>query len=438
MYSKHMISKNPLNNNWQPPADYKPVNSAIEGIIVYAPRTIEDSMGTPTTYKCPNCGATTRYDVAEGGVTCEYCGYNAPVKADQVGQKAAIQEFTLETLDKAEQGWGVTRRELHCDSCGAEIAVEETAITSTCPFCASNKVNVIAPHADQLRPRFLVPFKIQPKVCRDLSAEWLGKGWFHPNELTSTTVLARFMGVYLPFWTFSAHITSAWKAEVGYEHQERYYDHSSKEWKTRTVINWRWEKGRVAIKINDLLVNGSSHISRVILDRIHPFNLTELVAYSPDFLAGWQAHAFDISLPTAWEHGKAIMRDNAKKACYRDIPTSHVRNFSMTADFAEEVWRYILLPIYIAAYKFEDKVYQMMVNGQTGSVAGQKPVAWWKIWLAIAGLFSPGLLFGLIGLVTLLFGGIGILFLVISVILLIIGGFLSFRIYQQAVASEAS
>ncbi|MFO7625447.1 MAG: hypothetical protein R6V73_13965, partial [Anaerolineales bacterium] len=107
-------------------------------------------------------------------------------------------------------------------------------------------------------------------------------------------------------------------------------------------------------------------------------------------------------------------------------------------DFSNEVWRYILLPVYLAAYRFEDKVYQVMVNGQTGVVAGQKPVAWWKIWLAIAALLSPGLLLGLFSLPFLLAGGIGIFPLILAFIFFLIGGGVSVAIYKQAAASEAA
>ena len=51
-----------------------------------------------------------------------------------------------------------------------------------------------------------------------------------------------------------------------------------------------------------------------------------------------------------------------------------------------------------------------MANGQTAVVAGQKPVAWWKVWLAIAALLLPGLGVGLVGLVMLLAGGLGLSF----------------------------
>ena len=245
-------------------------------------------------------------------------------------------------------------------------------------------------------------------------------------------------GVYLPFWTFSAQITSTWKAEVGYEHEERYYDDNAKEWRTRTEIDWRWENGRVSINVADLLISGSSHLSQVILKRLYPFNLNDLVSYAPDFLAGWQAQTYDLTLPKAWEQGKAEMRERAKSACYSDIHSSHVRNFSMTADFDDETWRYVLLPVYIAAYKFENKVYQVMLNGQTGAIAGQKPVAWWKIWLAVAAMLSPGLCLGLVGLPLLLAGGIGLVPLIIGAILFIAGLVGAFFLYQNAVASEAA
>jgi hypothetical protein len=115
---------------------------------------------------------------------------------------------------------------------------------------------------------------------------WLGKGWFHPPELARAAVVDRFTGIYLPFWTFDARIDSEWKAEVGYERQERYYDAGDKEWKTRTVIDWRWERGQVSVSVDDLLVDGTAHASRVLLERLRPYPLNELVAYAPEFLAG--------------------------------------------------------------------------------------------------------------------------------------------------------
>jgi hypothetical protein len=187
-----------------------------------------------------------------------------------------------------------------------------------------------------------------------------------------------------------------------------------------------------------LLISGSAHVSRVILQKLNPFDLNDLAAYQPDFLAGWQAQAYAVPLPKAWDAGKEQMREQARAACRSQIQSTHIRNFSLTADFADETWRYILLPVYVAAYQFNAKVYQVMVNGQTGAVAGQKPVAWWKIWLAGAALLSPGLCLALVGLPLLLAGGVGVIPLAIGGLLFLAGLAAAVALYQYASHAEAA
>ena len=59
---------------WIAPESFLPVESQLEGVSVYAPKPPETEKPAATSYKCPNCGATTRYDVRAGGVACEHCG----------------------------------------------------------------------------------------------------------------------------------------------------------------------------------------------------------------------------------------------------------------------------------------------------------------------------------------------------------------------------
>jgi len=408
------------------------VESAVEGIRVFAPQKETVQADAPRTYTCPHCGASTHFDVAAGGVVCEHCGFQAGTRAEQVGYAAKHNEFSLDELKEAEQGWGVERRTLHCDACGAEMAPPEGALTATCPCCASNRVNLRTTSSELMRPRVLNPFRVQPDSNRQRARSWLGEGWFHPPELASQSVVERFTGIYLSFWTFSSRISSRWDAEVGRPHTVRRRDGS-----THTEIRWSWKTGSLTQDLRDRLMSGSSHVSRRILERIYPFDLNELTAYSPDFLAGWNAQAYDISLPDAWEECKESMREEARQACRASIGEPHVRNFRMSADFADESWRYVLLPVYLTSYRFQGKVYQVLVNGQSGAIAGQKPVAWEKVWLAIAAMLAPGLLLGLVGLPLVLLGGVGVLPLGLGFLLLVIGGVGAFFLYRKARESEA-
>jgi hypothetical protein len=251
-----------------------------------------------------------------------------------------------------------------------------------------------------------------------------------PTVLKRAASIASFTGVYLPFWTFDSNTTAQWRAEVGHTRTEHYHEDGKLKTRTRTV--WRWESGRVELSIDDLLVAGTGRLSKRLLQQVKDFEMSALHPYEAKFLAGFQALAYDIPLETAWETGRAEMRDQTRQACLEQASSSQIRNFSMSLDFSDETWRYILLPVYLAGYTFEQKPYQVMVNGQTGSISGQRPVDWTKVWLAVAGVVAPGLLLVLAGLLTLAFAGAGVPIGGLGFVLLVIGSIIAIVILKQA------
>ncbi|MDY0019816.1 MAG: hypothetical protein RBT47_07435 [Anaerolineae bacterium] len=402
-----------------PPPGFVPGKSTVEGIEVFVPAPVEVEARKPVMdFKCPNCGATTAYSAADGGLRCEHCGYYEAPKREIVGKGAEEFEFKVETLALAAQGWGQSRRELQCQNCGAATSLPDTALAYTCPFCGSNKVIQREASQDVLRPRFLVPFRVTIENCLVAARQWLGSSWMVPVDLQRLAALAGFTSIYIPFWTFDAVATAGWKAEVGHTESERYYDDG--EWKTRTRTVWRWESGNVRLTFDDVLTAGTARISHVLLPQIQEYDLQQLVPYEPSYLAGHHAQAYDIPLEPAWETARQQMREETRTACHDQASTSQTRNFSMSLDFSAESWRYILLPVYLTVYKYQDKAYQVIINGQTGAVGGQRPVDWTKVWLVLAAILAPGLLLSLAGLVTF-FTGIGVVVAIVGFVLLIVG-----------------
>ncbi len=108
----------------------------------YAPKPVQTQEHALRTYQCPSCGASTKFDVAAAGIACEHCGYTAATDSDTVGRSADQQEFTLAALSLAEQGWGIERKILTCENCGAVISLPQDILSSSCSFCDSNKVNL--------------------------------------------------------------------------------------------------------------------------------------------------------------------------------------------------------------------------------------------------------------------------------------------------------
>ncbi|OGO29622.1 MAG: hypothetical protein A2Z16_07255 [Chloroflexi bacterium RBG_16_54_18] len=414
-----------------PPPGYIPVASAVDGIEVFMPapaKTIPQPVSFE--FKCPQCGATTFFSAIEGSLTCPNCGYQEELDKSRKGKLAQEFEFTPVTLERSALSQVEGRVDLACQACGALTSVPVTHLSHSCPFCGSNKVFQREALQDNLRPKYLIPFSITQKACADISITWMGSSWMTPRGLKDKSLLSDFTGIYLPFWTFDSVTNAAWKAEVGHDRTERYYQDG--EWRTRTVTDWRWESGSVNVIIDDLIVAGTGKLSSRLVSQLIDFDLDDLVDYEPKYLAGLQAHLYDIPLEKAWENGRQQMREKTKSACLEQTSTPKVRNFSMDLDFASESWRYILLPIYLNTYRHASKSYTLMINGQSGEIAGQRPVDWNRIWLVIAVLLSPGVALGLLGIITLAVAGIGVAIGGIGFVMFIIGLAASLVILVQA------
>lgn len=417
---------------WTPPPGFAGVESKLEGFEVFAPAPEADGQPRgPLAVRCRGCGASVAFDPARGALACSFCGQVEQERPEVVGREAAQGEFTGAALAAGAQGFGVDRRELGCGSCGATIALEAGALTATCPFCASNQV-AVREHATTtgLRPTAVLPFAIDREECRRRASAWLGKGWLRPSDLTRLARLGSFVGIYVPYWTFSASLGARWEAEVGEVEEKRTYDRETGRWTTREVIHWKRRSGNRRLDVRDLLVPGTTKLPPRLLGRLEAsFRLDSLAEYEPTLLAGFQAQTYDVPLQDAWEQGRHRMREEARRACLKDTGSSHVRNLRMTADLSDEAWRHVLLPVWVSAYRYRGAPHLALVDGSSGEVAGSRPVAWWKVGAAIVGLLSPAFLLGLLGLLLPPL-------LVLALVLLLGGGLGSFFVLQSALAEE--
>jgi hypothetical protein len=85
--------------------------------------------------------------------------------------------------------------------------------------------------------------------------------------------------------------------------------------------------------------------------------------------------------------GEAV-QDADKQMRLKAAPGKDLRNFQVTGhDFLGETYRLALLPVWLGAYTYGGKLFQVLINGQTGKVAGDKPVDQIKIAAVAVGAF---------------------------------------------------
>ncbi len=62
-----------------------------------------------------------------------------------------------------------------------------------------------------------------------------------------------------------------------------------------------------------------------------------------------------------------------------DIGGDDQRIHQLNTSYSGITFKHLLLPVWISAYRFNQKVYQVMVNARTGEVQGDRPFSIWKI-----------------------------------------------------------
>jgi hypothetical protein len=225
--------------------------------------------------------------------------------------------------------------------------------------------------------------------------DWLGSLWFAPNGLQDYARKGRKMsGIYVPYWTFDADTKSSYRGERG----TIYYV-------TRTVmrdgkrvqvqeqrIRWRPKSGRVARFFDDVLVLASKSLPKRYTDALEPWDLAALEPYQPEYLAGFRAEGYTVELQDGFIEARAHMDRVIERDVRFDIGGDRQRIHNIDTRISDVTFKHVLLPVWMAAYKYRGKTYRFVVNGRSGRVQGERPWSAWKIAFAvIAGLIVAGI-----------------------------------------------
>jgi hypothetical protein len=70
----------------------------------------------------------------------------------------------------------------------------------------------------------------------------------------------------------------------------------------------------------------------------------------------------------------------------QDIGGDHQRVDEKKTRYSAITFKHILLPVWLAVYRYNGKTFQILVNGRTGTVAGDRPYSVWKITGLVVGI----------------------------------------------------
>ncbi len=326
---------------------------------------------------CPNCGSYMVYKVGSFTLECINCKSKKAINTQKfISSKKELKKY--HSIHPITQ-------EIDCPSCGANNIFKEFELSKRCSYC---KAPLIIQAQNDISINALLPFEIDRVKAQKIFKNWLGNLWFAPNALKKLLDFEhQFKGVYLPFFSFDSQTFSNYIGARG----DAYYVQVQKEviidGKAQIVtelerrIAWSDVEGRVYRDFNNILVEAQKE--KTLAKWMKNYDLNLLISFNPAFLSGFESVEYSIEPDIAFVQAKEYMKQIIYKDVLQDIGGDEQRVYDIQSYFNNNKFELYMLPCYISSYKYKNKEYQVVINGATGEIIGNRPYSYVKIILLV-------------------------------------------------------
>ena len=333
-------------------------------------------------YKCPNCGGELKFDPGKQQFGCEYCrSLFSEAEIKQVCKENEETDLSRSPEElQQEQEFAEHSNLYECGSCGAQIVADDNTTAAFCYYC-HNPVILKGRLSGEYKPGKVLPFKITKEEALHIFSGWCKKRWFLPSAFKEKQNLEKITGLYVPFWVADCNVHADLNAigkQVKTWRSGDYRYTNTKEFAVRRM-------GQVGL--DGIPADGSSKIEDQLMEAIEPFNYEEVQPFSMSYLSGFYADKYDVDKAGVFPR----IRNRAIQGADRQI-RSTIKGYnalsvtSSSMNVLRTDWQYMLLPVWFATFKFEDKMYEFAINGQTGKQAGTPPLSKGKLAAFCAGV----------------------------------------------------
>jgi ribosomal protein S27E len=362
---------------------------------VFKPIKKEVSATKIDRFPCSKCGGLLIFKPGTQHLICEYCGQENQI--EQRFDEIKEYDFHQALIELAQAKPASEVAQIQCDACGAGFKFAGSVHAGECPFCGTTIVTSTA-QTKPITPKSLLPFKINEQQAKQQFQSWLKGLWFAPNKVKKyADDDAKLLGVYIPYWTFDSSTETTYlgaRGDVYYVNQQVHTVKGGRMFsENRQVPQTRWTptRGRVARFFDDVLIGASKSLPRQILDQLEPWDLVNLEPYNENYLSGFTSEYYQVNLDQGFDEAKRKMDNVIYQDIAFDIGGDQQRVDQFNTRHNNTTYKHCLLPVWSAAFRYQQKAYRFVINGRTGQVQGERPYSYWKIAFAIIfGLIAVG------------------------------------------------
>lgn len=331
-----------------------------------------------------------------------------------------------QTLDTT---WGLALEAVVCEQCDWSYLLPEGSLPQRCPHCFLGELTRIESDLQELPytrpPELLLPFGFGPDRLAQPIENFARGIPFAPADLKPQNLQARLRRIYLPMWLVDAEVQAVWQAEAGFDyevvsHQDR-FDQNRGGWSSQQIkegrIRWEPRLGRLKRTYNNVTVpalDEDSWLRKALGD----FKLQAAAAYRAEAVQGV------VRLPNrtpqdAWSDATPAFQAAATEECRLAAGANHIRQFRWQAQYHNQNWTLLLLPVYTTFYLDDERQpQQVLIHGQSGRIHGKRRASLQRAQTAALTTLAVAVVFFLLSLVLtalgvaipplLVIGGIGL------------------------------
>lgn len=330
-------------------------------------------------FQCPGCGANMRFDADAKALKCDYCG-----NVKKMEYSDAFSERDFSEIEGMEI-WKDDVKEAVCKNCGAHEMYHSNEVASVCPFCGSPMV-LSEEDYKGVKPNVIIPFALGKDKASEACRKWLKGRIFAPHRFKKNLKVNDINGIYCPVWTFDSQTVTNYSGILG-RHVTRTYTVNGKT-HTRVETQYFPVNGQIFLMFDDIMVSGSDTLDSKTEKNL-VFKSSEYVKFDNVYLAGYSAVGYTVQPMDAWKRAEAIMKERITQAIKTKHRADVVQSLSLDVYHEGKSFKYMLVPFYVSACKYKEKIFKQFVNGINSKVTGKSPVS--PIRVCIAVLLGLGL-----------------------------------------------
>jgi len=331
--------------------------------------------------KCPACGGYVCFMPEEGKLVCEYCGLRQELALEGVEVHENDYEQYLNDVSLSEQN-KESISEVTCGQCGARTTFPPDITSFSCAFCGTPIVINNAATERSWKPEYMLPFKVGKSKCKSLFLKWVASRWFLPSDFSKKhNADERLKGIYLPYWTYDADTVTHYSGERGINRTVTRRINGRLEY--HTVTDWYPVSGTVSHFFDDVLIPASDSLPNDISLSLLNWDRKNYVPYNNQFVFGFLTELYKHDFKDCFKKAQKRMDSYISSLVRADIGGNAQRVHYKNTNYSNVTFKHVLLPVWISAYRYNNKVFIFAINGRTGQVVGQRPWSVLKISLLI-------------------------------------------------------